>query len=60
MSLLPKGKESPGLPDADVMGNKAGHFQRPHFPAGEEAREVAHHSQVTTIATQYKEAAAVV
>lgn len=60
MSLLPKCKELSGLPDTDVMGNKRGHFQIPHFPAGDEAWKVAHHSQVPTIATQCKEATAVV
>lgn len=33
MSLLPKCKESPGLPDTDVISNQKGHFQRPHFAA---------------------------
>lgn len=61
MSLLPKCKESPGLPDTDViMGNKTGRFRIPHFPAEDEACEVVHHSQATTRATQYKKATAVV
>lgn len=61
MSLLPKCKESPGLPNTDViMGNKTGRFRIPHLPAEVEACEVAHHSQATTRATQHKEATAVV
>lgn len=60
MSLLPKCKESPGLPDTDVISNKKGYFRRPHFAVRDKACEGAHHSQVTSLATQSKGATAAI
>lgn len=60
MSLLPKCKESPGLPDTDAISNRKGHFLITHFPAGDKACEGAHHSQAVTLVTQCKEATAAI